>query len=121
MKGASTTLQIAMEGANGITFRVPEAQQVVKGSFDGKDNPVMQAGQADPVDTKLIHQAMDKLHTALKIDPRNDSAYVDLGFCYGVLRDADSAGDGPSRTESRSTRKISHLAARTRKLPACRS
>ncbi|HKN14193.1 MAG TPA: tetratricopeptide repeat protein [Candidatus Binatus sp.] len=52
---------------------------------------VMQAGQADPVDTKLIHQAMDKLHVALKIDPRNDSAYVDLGFCYGVLRDGDTA------------------------------
>jgi tetratricopeptide (TPR) repeat protein len=54
---------------------------------------VMQAGQSDPVDTKLIHQAMDKLHLALKIDPRNDSAYVDLGFCYGVLRDADTAID----------------------------
>ena len=54
---------------------------------------VMQAGQADPVDTKLIHQAMDKLHVALKIDPRNDSAYVDLGFCYGVLRDGDTAVD----------------------------
>jgi tetratricopeptide (TPR) repeat protein len=52
---------------------------------------VGQAGHADPVDTKLIHQAMDKLHTALKIDPRNDSAYVDLGFCYGVLRDGDTA------------------------------
>jgi hypothetical protein len=30
---------------------------------------VKQAGQADPVDTKLIHQAMDKLHIALTIDP----------------------------------------------------
>src|ERR1700683_5547176 len=54
---------------------------------------VMQAGQADPVDTKLIHQAVDKLRGALKIDPRNDSAYVDLGFCYGVLRDGDTAID----------------------------
>ncbi len=54
---------------------------------------VMQAGQKDPVDSKLIHQAMDKLHVALKIDPRNDSAYVDLGFCYGVLRDGDTAID----------------------------
>jgi tetratricopeptide (TPR) repeat protein len=54
---------------------------------------VMQAGHADPVDTKLIHQAMDRLHLALKIDPRNDSAYVDLGFCYGVLRDGDTAID----------------------------
>jgi len=52
---------------------------------------IMQAGREDPVDTKKIHQAMDKLHEALRIDPRNDSAYVDLGFCYGVLRDGDSA------------------------------
>src|ERR1700722_3543535 len=54
---------------------------------------VMQAAQADPVDSKLIHQAIDKLRGALKIDPRNDSAYVDLGFCYGVLRDGDTAID----------------------------
>ena len=53
----------------------------------------MQAGQSNPVDSKLIHQAMDKLHDALRIDPRNDSAYVDLGFCYGVLRDGDTAID----------------------------
>src|ERR1700723_821536 len=54
---------------------------------------VMQAGQADPVGTKLIHHGVDKLRGALKIDPRNDSAYVDLGFCYGVLRDGDTAID----------------------------
>jgi tetratricopeptide (TPR) repeat protein len=52
---------------------------------------VMQAGQADPVDSKKIREAMDKLHEALRIDPRNDSAYVDLGFCLGVLRDGESA------------------------------
>lgn len=54
---------------------------------------VMQAGQSNPVDTKTIHRAMDKLHEALRIDPRNDSAYVDLGFCYGVLRDGATAID----------------------------
>jgi Flp pilus assembly protein TadD len=54
---------------------------------------IMKAGQADPVDTKLIHQAMDKLRVALKSDPRNDAAYVDLGFCYGVLRDGATAVD----------------------------
>ncbi len=54
---------------------------------------IMKAGQADPVDTKLIHQAMEKLRGALKIDPRNDAAYVDLGFCYGVLRDGETAVD----------------------------
>jgi tetratricopeptide (TPR) repeat protein len=54
---------------------------------------ITQAGQADPVDSKLIHQAMDKLRVAIKIDPRNDAAYVDLGFCYGVLRDGTTAVD----------------------------
>ena len=54
---------------------------------------VEQAGHSDPVDTKKIHEAMDKLHAALRIDPRNDSAYVDLGFCYGVLRDGPTAID----------------------------
>ncbi len=34
---------------------------------------------------------MDELNEALRLDPRNDSAYVDLGFCYGVLRDGDTA------------------------------
>ncbi len=52
---------------------------------------VMQAGQSDPVDSKKIREAMDKLHEALRIDPRNDSAYVDLGFCYAVLSDGNSA------------------------------
>ena len=52
---------------------------------------ITQAGHANPVDSKKIHEAMDRLHEALRIDPRNDSAYVDLGFCYGVLRDGDSA------------------------------
>jgi tetratricopeptide (TPR) repeat protein len=54
---------------------------------------IMQAGQSNPVDIKKIHEAMDKLHEALRIDPRNDSAYVDLGFCYGVLRDGATAID----------------------------
>jgi len=54
---------------------------------------IMQAGREDPVDTKKIHKAMDELHEALRIDPRNDSAYVDLGFCYGVLRDGETAVD----------------------------
>jgi tetratricopeptide (TPR) repeat protein len=67
----------------------PESDAVVAEA----EKLVAQAGQANPVDTKLIHQAIDKLRGALKIDPRNDSAYVDLGFCYGVLRDGDTAID----------------------------
>ncbi|MGA7872167.1 MAG: tetratricopeptide repeat protein [Candidatus Binatus sp.] len=57
------------------------------------EKTIVHAGQSDPVDTRLIHQAMDKLRLALKIDPRNDSAYVDLGFCYGLLRDGATAID----------------------------
>ena len=54
---------------------------------------IVAAGKKDPVDTAMIHTAIDKLHQALKVDPRNDSAYVDLGFCYGVLRDSGTAID----------------------------
>jgi tetratricopeptide (TPR) repeat protein len=52
---------------------------------------VAQAGQRNPVDSALIRKAIDKLHEAVKIDPRNDSAFVDLGFCYSVLRDGNTA------------------------------
>jgi hypothetical protein len=44
--GATITLKITLGGANGITITFPEGQTTVKGSFDGKDYPVMQAGQA---------------------------------------------------------------------------
>ncbi len=51
------------------------------------------AGKTNPVDTAKVHQAMDELHKALASDPNNDSAYVDLGFCYGLLRDGPTAID----------------------------
>jgi tetratricopeptide (TPR) repeat protein len=57
------------------------------------ENLIERAGKSDPVDSKLIHAAMDKLHEAIRLYPRNDSAYVDLGFCYGVLRDGQTAVD----------------------------
>jgi hypothetical protein len=43
--GTATTFKITLDGANGITTSFPEGQMTVKGSFDGKDYPVMQAGQ----------------------------------------------------------------------------
>jgi hypothetical protein len=51
-------MQIATEATNGITITSPEYQQVVKGSFDGKDYPVMQAGQA----TKFTRSAVASVH-----------------------------------------------------------
>ena len=50
-QGASATLKITMQGTDGMTIEVPEYQLKVKGSFDGHDHPVMQAGQASITDT----------------------------------------------------------------------
>ena len=52
---------------------------------------IMEAGKQDPIDSRLVQRAIDQLQHALKIDPNNDSAYVDLGFCYGLMRDAITA------------------------------
>jgi hypothetical protein len=45
-KGSATTLQITLDGASGITFNYPDFQQSCKGSFDGKDYVVNEAGKA---------------------------------------------------------------------------
>ncbi|HEY6418044.1 MAG TPA: tetratricopeptide repeat protein [Candidatus Binataceae bacterium] len=60
---------------------------------DAAEALILRAGKRNPVDTALIHQGIDKLREALRADPDNDAAYVDLGFCYGVLRDAPTAVD----------------------------
>jgi len=52
---------------------------------------ILAAGKSDPLDTSKVHAAVDRLREAVQVDPRNDEAYVDLGFCYGLLRDPDSA------------------------------
>jgi hypothetical protein len=44
VKGAATTMEIALEGTNGITVKYPEFQVTCKGAFDGKDYPMMGAG-----------------------------------------------------------------------------
>jgi Flp pilus assembly protein TadD len=54
---------------------------------------IMAAGKSNPVDIAMVNKAVEDLHQALKIDPRNDSAYVDLGFCYGLMRDPSTAED----------------------------
>ena len=54
---------------------------------------IIEAGKKDQLDSVLVNRAIDKLHQALKIDPRNDTAYVDLGFCYGMMQDSNTAAD----------------------------
>lgn len=44
VKGAPTTIEIALDGATGITVKYPEFQIACKGSFDGKDYAMTGAG-----------------------------------------------------------------------------
>jgi hypothetical protein len=45
VKGAPTTLEIAIKTRNRITIKYPEFQQVCRGKFDGKDCPLKEAGR----------------------------------------------------------------------------
>jgi hypothetical protein len=91
-KGASTTLQIATEGANGITLTYPEFQQTCKGSFDGKDYPVIQGGQP----TKFTN-AFAKTGTEIKITTKlNGKPFaVDV---YTLSADGKSLTDDSTAT-----------------------
>ena len=62
-------------------------------AVDQAETLIREAGKSDPPDSTRIRAAIDKLHEALKLNPKNDSAYVDLGFCYSVLHDGPTAID----------------------------
>ena len=97
MKFATVLAALAIVGAlPATTFSAPSSSAARVRSDDlvkQAEANVTQAGKSDPFDTNLVNRAIDQLHQALKIDPRNDSAYVDLGFCYSALRDASTAED----------------------------
>lgn len=46
VKGAAPTMELSVQGTNGITVRFPEVQMACTGSFDGKDHPVTVNGSA---------------------------------------------------------------------------
>lgn len=71
----------------------PAARAASDKLVDSAEALILQAGKSDPVDSALIDQGIGKLRQALRVDPDNDSAYIDLGFCYGVLRDSSNAVD----------------------------
>ncbi|HEY6394183.1 MAG TPA: tetratricopeptide repeat protein [Candidatus Binataceae bacterium] len=54
---------------------------------------ILDSRKSDPPDSAKVREAIDKLHRAVQTDPGNDDAYVDLGFCYGLLRDGPTAVD----------------------------
>ena len=51
------------------------------------------AGQRDPIDSTEVRAAIEKLKTAVQLDPRNDAACVDLGFSYALLKEPAPAVD----------------------------
>jgi hypothetical protein len=68
LKGESTTLKITMQGTDSVTIEVPEFQQVVEGSFDGKDHPVMQAGQASKFTNSFEKGGSDSFKIRTKLN-----------------------------------------------------
>jgi hypothetical protein len=75
--GATTTLKITLAGANGITITIPEFQNTVKGRFDGKDYPVMQAGQAMKF-TNAFTKVGNTIHVTGKLNgkPFSEEVYT---------------------------------------------
>jgi tetratricopeptide (TPR) repeat protein len=52
---------------------------------------IIEAGRTNPPDSAKLYSAVRKLVQATEVDPTNDAAYIDLGFCYGALRDRETA------------------------------
>jgi len=66
--GGSTTLKITMQGTENVTIETPEYQQTVKGSFDGKDYPVMQAGKASKFSNAFAKSGPNALKVTTKLN-----------------------------------------------------
>lgn len=66
--GGETTLKITMQGTDGMTMETPEYQSEVKGSFDGKEYPVMQAGQASKFTNTFAKSGPHTLKVDTKLD-----------------------------------------------------
>jgi Flp pilus assembly protein TadD len=102
-KSVHLTMWSKMFGTAAIVVLLSSLASVAYGASDNRarsdevvkeaEATIMEAGKKNPLDSKLVYRAIDELHQALKIDPRNDSAYADLGFCYGLLRDGPTAED----------------------------
>lgn len=92
---------ISLVASVGILIAVPQvhARQTYTATtraesmrlVDDAETMIKDAGQSDPLDSEKVRTAIAKLKQATQLDPRNDSAYVDLGFCYGLLKEPANA------------------------------
>jgi len=102
LKGAATTLQITMEGANGITVKVPELQQACKGSFDGKDYPVTQAGQTSKFTNAFAKTGPNTIKITTKLNGK--LFYVDV---YTLSADGKTlTDDGTATATNENTKSV---------------
>jgi tetratricopeptide (TPR) repeat protein len=90
---ATAAIILLMSGAASAAPAVSASREHSDEVVKEAEATILIAGKKDPLDTGLVNEAINDLHQALKIDSRNDSAYVDLGFCYSLLRDAPTAED----------------------------
>jgi len=84
---------IAAIAAGPTAAQSPDEKAASNSAVDQAEVLIRQAGATKPIDTHKIRAAIDKLHDAIRLNPSNDAAYVDLGFCYGTLRDGPTAVD----------------------------
>ncbi len=82
------SLVLAAQARAAVGDRAASAQLVSEA-----EQMIEQAGQSDPMDTTKVRAAVEKLKTAVQLNPRNDSAYVDLGFSYALLKEPVTAVD----------------------------
>jgi uncharacterized protein len=85
---ACITAVVAAASARADSTQSKSAQIVTQA-----EGLIREAGKSNPVNTDEIYRAIKLLQQAARIDPNNDGAYVDMGFCYGVLRDGPTAVD----------------------------
>lgn len=76
VKGAPSTLEIALDGTTGITMKYPEFQMACTGSFDGKDYPVTGAGGAMKQTFAFEKSAANSIKITTKVDGK--PFYVDV-------------------------------------------
>lgn len=98
--GASSTLKITMRGAEGMRIEVPEFQQVVQGSLNGKDYPVMQAGQASKFTNSFAKGGPNSFTIRTKLDGKPFAVDV-----YTLSSDGKTLTDETTVTATNETTK----------------
>jgi hypothetical protein len=76
VKGAPTSIEITIEGQNGITLKTPEGQTVCKGSFDGKDYPLSEFGVVSKETLAFVRTGANAFKVTTKLNGK--PFYIDV-------------------------------------------